>query len=154
MNSCTWAPLLQNNIPSAVQWLVVACWWNTVLNQACLLLCRSPFQMAVGSTTAGNTAANSEASSPTKHGGGVNGASWTHHHNGLRHTGSGVWRANGGEGDGSLQASSAPHVVLVHDPLAPVPTIGGNITSGEPIMSGGAFDQVSQGGGEPMEQID
>jgi uncharacterized protein len=28
-----------------------------------------------------------------------------------------------------------------HDPEAPVPTVGGAITSGEPIMSGGAFDQ-------------
>ncbi len=33
-------------------------------------------------------------------------------------------------------------VRLPHDPMAPVPTIGGNITSGEPIMSGGSFDQV------------
>ena len=30
----------------------------------------------------------------------------------------------------------------MHDPMHPVPTIGGNVTSGEPIMTGGAFDQV------------
>lgn len=28
-----------------------------------------------------------------------------------------------------------------HDPANPVPTIGGQVTSGEPVMSGGAFDQ-------------
>ena len=32
-----------------------------------------------------------------------------------------------------------------HDPLNPVPTLGGNITSGEPIMVAGAFDQVPGG---------
>lgn len=33
---------------------------------------------------------------------------------------------------------------FVHDPSDPVPTIGGNITSGEPLMVGGAFDQVER----------
>ncbi|GAX82516.1 hypothetical protein CEUSTIGMA_g9943.t1 [Chlamydomonas eustigma] len=31
-----------------------------------------------------------------------------------------------------------------HNPQDPVPTIGGNITSGEPVMSGGAYDQVER----------
>ena len=35
---------------------------------------------------------------------------------------------------------------FVHDPSDPVPTIGGNITSGEPLMVGGAFDQVERAG--------
>jgi hypothetical protein len=33
-----------------------------------------------------------------------------------------------------------------HDPRDPVPTIGGAITSGEPLMSGGAFDQRQTAG--------
>ena len=33
---------------------------------------------------------------------------------------------------------------FTHDPSDPVPTIGGNITSGEPLMVGGAFDQVER----------
>ncbi len=32
-------------------------------------------------------------------------------------------------------------VSFVHDPRRPVPTIGGGITSGQPVMEGGAFDQ-------------
>jgi putative CocE/NonD family hydrolase len=32
------------------------------------------------------------------------------------------------------------------DPRAPVPTIGGSLTSGEPIFIGGAFNQVEQAG--------
>jgi hypothetical protein len=98
--------------------------------------------MAIDAAVAGSTAANSEASSPTKHGGGLNSTSWINQ-NGIRYTGSGSWRINGGDAESFQAAAAAAHVVLTHDPLAPVPTIGGNITSGEPIMSGGAFDQVS-----------
>jgi putative CocE/NonD family hydrolase len=38
-------------------------------------------------------------------------------------------------------ATGARHRAFRHDPAAPVPTIGGTITSGQPIMVGGAFDQ-------------
>ena len=38
-------------------------------------------------------------------------------------------------------ADSAPPQVLVADPHDPVPTIGGAISSGEPVMRGGAYDQ-------------
>ncbi len=37
--------------------------------------------------------------------------------------------------------SSAAFVEWTHDPENPVPTIGGPITSGAPVMEGGAFDQ-------------
>ncbi|MEW5308683.1 MAG: hypothetical protein WDW38_000622 [Sanguina aurantia] len=50
--------------------------------------------------------------------------------------------------DNSLQIipPSGPDHIFTYtaDPRNPVPTIGGNITSGEPIMVGGAFDQVEQ----------
>ena len=39
-------------------------------------------------------------------------------------------------------ASGAAARRYVHDPRHPVPSIGGTITSGEPVMIGGAFDQV------------
>lgn len=35
-----------------------------------------------------------------------------------------------------------PPLVYAYDPRHPVPSIGGTITSGEPVMRGGAFDQV------------
>jgi hypothetical protein len=35
-----------------------------------------------------------------------------------------------------------PPLVFAYDPQHPVPSIGGTITSGEPVMRGGAFDQV------------
>jgi putative CocE/NonD family hydrolase len=48
--------------------------------------------------------------------------------------------------DGSLAAlppdPGAPPLRYDYDPAHPVPTIGGTVTSGEPIMVGGAFDQV------------
>ncbi|MEI6875511.1 MAG: CocE/NonD family hydrolase, partial [Spirochaetota bacterium] len=48
--------------------------------------------------------------------------------------------------DGRLVASTPPAVKAslswLHDPSHPVPSIGGAITSGEPLMVGGAFDQV------------
>lgn len=47
-------------------------------------------------------------------------------------------------GDGSLTPSShggTDYLAYEHDPHDPVPTIGGQVTSGEPIMVGGAFDQ-------------
>jgi putative CocE/NonD family hydrolase len=48
-------------------------------------------------------------------------------------------------GDGSLSpaepvAGAAPRA-YTYDPRHPVPTIGGTISSGEPVMSGGAYDQ-------------
>ena len=47
-------------------------------------------------------------------------------------------------GDGSLTGAPRETVEFLtyqHDPRDPVPTIGGQVTSGEPIMVGGAFDQ-------------
>lgn len=48
-------------------------------------------------------------------------------------------------GDGSLSPAepddSAPPVAYAYDPRHPVPTIGGTISSGAPVMEGGAFDQ-------------
>jgi putative CocE/NonD family hydrolase len=47
--------------------------------------------------------------------------------------------------DGALSpatpAAAAPPRMYRHDPTHPVPTIGGPISSGEPLMVGGAFDQ-------------
>ena len=47
--------------------------------------------------------------------------------------------------DGTLLAQKPvePDALLdyVHDPSNPVPTIGGAVTSGDPVMEGGAFDQ-------------
>jgi len=40
-----------------------------------------------------------------------------------------------------LPSKGATPRVFRYDPAAPVPTIGGTITSGQPIMVGGAFDQ-------------
>ncbi len=47
-------------------------------------------------------------------------------------------------GGGGLAGAvpAAREIVLRTDPGAPVPTIGGAVTSGEPVMEGGAFDQV------------
>jgi len=49
-------------------------------------------------------------------------------------------------GDGTLApqrpASGATPVSFDFDPDHPVPTIGGTVTSGEPVMHGGAFDQT------------
>jgi len=49
-------------------------------------------------------------------------------------------------GDGSLDpaipAAEAAPLRYQFDPAHPVPTIGGNLTSLEPVASGGAFDQV------------
>jgi putative hydrolase, CocE/NonD family len=48
-------------------------------------------------------------------------------------------------GDGALSETAppaqAPPRVYEYDPRHPVPTIGGTVTSGQPIMVGGAFDQ-------------
>ena len=47
-------------------------------------------------------------------------------------------------GDGKLSEDPAPSTSRIDyrfDPLNPVPTIGGAISSGEPVMRGGAFDQ-------------
>ncbi|HEY7776093.1 MAG TPA: CocE/NonD family hydrolase, partial [Kineobactrum sp.] len=40
----------------------------------------------------------------------------------------------------------APFLEFVFDPRDPVPTVGGALTSGEPVMQGGAFDQRSCAG--------
>lgn len=47
-------------------------------------------------------------------------------------------------GDGGLQTEEAQPAQIVYqtDPSNPVPTVGGAITSGEPVMEGGAYDQV------------
>ncbi|HEY1929650.1 MAG TPA: CocE/NonD family hydrolase [Caulobacteraceae bacterium] len=49
-----------------------------------------------------------------------------------------------GDGRLSIQAPAAGGAPLVYDfdPDRPVPSIGGTITSGKPVMVGGAFDQV------------
>lgn len=47
-------------------------------------------------------------------------------------------------GDGGLSEEPptiGSHLDYQHDPEHPVPTIGGQVTSGEPLMVGGAFDQ-------------
>jgi putative CocE/NonD family hydrolase len=38
------------------------------------------------------------------------------------------------------------HITYQFDPANPVPTIGGQVTSGEPVMSGGAYDQTTNSG--------
>ena len=43
--------------------------------------------------------------------------------------------------DPALPAADAPPLLYEFDPKRPVPTIGGAVTSGEPLMRGGAFDQ-------------
>jgi uncharacterized protein len=47
--------------------------------------------------------------------------------------------------DGSLSMEKPPNDVALraytYDPRHPVPTIGGTLSSGEPVMTGGAFDQ-------------
>ena len=49
------------------------------------------------------------------------------------------------QGDGGLRESAppgnSPPRSFDYDPRHPVPTIGGTVTSGQPIMVGGAFDQ-------------
>jgi uncharacterized protein len=48
--------------------------------------------------------------------------------------------------DGTLEASPASNPATLSytfDPANPVPTIGGQVTSGEPVMVGGAFDQTT-----------
>ena len=47
--------------------------------------------------------------------------------------------------EGTLSGDPAPRgeAILCTDPADPVPTIGGAVTSGEPVMEGGAFDQVT-----------
>jgi putative CocE/NonD family hydrolase len=48
--------------------------------------------------------------------------------------------------EGTLDVSPASNPAALRytfDPANPVPTIGGQVTSGEPVMVGGAFDQVT-----------
>lgn len=47
------------------------------------------------------------------------------------------------EGGLASNPGAAGKAVFVTDPVTPVPTIGGAITSGEPVMEGGVFDQVT-----------
>lgn len=47
----------------------------------------------------------------------------------------------GGRLDAAPPESGAAFAEYLYDPRDPVPTIGGALTSGEPVMSGGAFDQ-------------
>lgn len=51
--------------------------------------------------------------------------------------------ANGGLSPEPPSADAAP-LAYDHDPADPVPTIGGALTSGEPVFVGGAFDQVEE----------
>ena len=46
------------------------------------------------------------------------------------------------EGGLGPRATMRAEIILRSDPSHPVPTIGGAITSGEPVMEGGAFDQT------------
>jgi putative CocE/NonD family hydrolase len=63
--------------------------------------------------------------------------------------------------DGSLSEAApvgdAEPLVYNYDPLDPVPTIGGTVTSGQPVMVGGAFDQRESpaflGSRPPYEQL-
>ena len=52
------------------------------------------------------------------------------------------------QGNGSLSAekpaANAPPMAFDYDPSNPVPTIGGPLTSGQPVFVGGAFDQREQ----------
>lgn len=50
-------------------------------------------------------------------------------------------RADGELGEQAPRGEDSP-IAYAYDPLNPVPCIGGTITSGEPVMRGGAFDQV------------
>ncbi|MBI3506541.1 MAG: CocE/NonD family hydrolase [Proteobacteria bacterium] len=53
-------------------------------------------------------------------------------------------------GDGGLriepQPADAPPLAYDFDPADPVPSIGGTMTSGQPLMEGGAYDQVEHAG--------
>jgi putative CocE/NonD family hydrolase len=46
----------------------------------------------------------------------------------------------------TIPAKGAAKLSYDYDPSRPVPTIGGTVTSGEPVMVGGAFDQVERPG--------
>lgn len=48
--------------------------------------------------------------------------------------------SDGGLSESVPDADAQPRV-YAYDPLDPVPTIGGTVTSGQPVMVGGAFDQ-------------
>ncbi|XOV86522.1 MAG: CocE/NonD family hydrolase [Pseudomonadota bacterium] len=56
-----------------------------------------------------------------------------------------LYLAGGGSLD-STPAREAGHLEFEFDPGHPVPTVGGAITSGEPLMFGGAFDQRAKPG--------
>jgi hypothetical protein len=51
------------------------------------------------------------------------------------------WHLRADRGLGGEPEDGAAPLVLVADPHDPVPTIGGAISSGEPVMRGGAYDQ-------------
>lgn len=46
----------------------------------------------------------------------------------------------------SARPQGTPSLSFTHDPLDPVPTLGGTVTSGTPIMEGGGFDQTQLDG--------
>ncbi len=48
----------------------------------------------------------------------------------------------GSEAAGTMPIDPETHIRYRFDPSSPVPSIGGTITSGEPIMRGGAYDQT------------
>ncbi len=48
----------------------------------------------------------------------------------------------GADGELTPAPASPAEILLRTDPACPVPTLGGAVTSGEPLMEGGAFDQV------------
>ena len=49
------------------------------------------------------------------------------------------------DGHSTAQATAQDHSAYLFDPQSPVPTIGGNISSGQPIMQAGGFDQRESG---------
>ena len=55
------------------------------------------------------------------------------------------WLGEDGSLDDGKPGEKPAALSYRYDPRNPVPSIGGSITSGEPIMRGGAFDQVEDG---------
>ncbi|WP_101573488.1 CocE/NonD family hydrolase [Brevibacterium sp. 239c] len=51
----------------------------------------------------------------------------------------------GADGTLTRETRAKGSVELVADPVAPVPTLGGQVTSGAPVMTGGGFDQSEIG---------
>ncbi|MCS3493055.1 putative CocE/NonD family hydrolase [Arthrobacter sp. JUb119] len=49
--------------------------------------------------------------------------------------------------------SGQAHSTLIFDPRDPAPTVGGQVTSGEPLMRGGAYDQVAPAGARDSVRV-